>query len=186
VQIVVTGEKWMLGVLLLASVEAIACSSATPIKLMLKGPIVPAQKIAGDLRMQLPCRDETSALVCMCRPLVKATFEVTLGFRWKTIQMSKVSSERMKELGDALRSIEGYSGVTVKQSLGRSQDRVGRAVQQQRRNGVGSLLMIAPEVAAHAREGGLESEGGPAARSAAAPAGSRWIRQKFVINAVFV
>ena len=154
------------------------CGPVKPVKLVLRGPVVPAQQLAKELRLSLPCRLESSALACMCRPLAKANFEVVVGFRWKSVQMSQISSTRMKELGDALRSIDGYSGATIKLVSNRTQDQLPKGLLQQRRNGVSGLLAVSEDPKA--------ADAAPTAVPVAAPPGSRWVRQKLLISAVFV
>jgi hypothetical protein len=171
----------VLGALLFSGASSLwACAPGKPLKMVLRGPVLPAAQLAKELKLGLPCRLESSALACMCRPLAKANFEVVVGFRWKTTQMSEISTNRMKELGDALRAIEGYSGATIKMVAVPAQDKPVRALSLQRRNGVGGLLALAPSP----KGGELVSAALPV--TTPAPANSRWVRQKFVISAVFV
>lgn len=167
--------------LLLGFGQAWACAPAKPVKLVLRGTVMPAQQLAKELRLGLPCRLESSALACMCRPPASAHFEVVIGFRWKTGQMSDISSARMKELGEALRSIDGYSGATVKLVPLRAQDRAPRTMQAQRRSKVSDLLLaqVAPNTTASASAASSGRIGAPMPLV-------RWARQKIVINAAFV
>ncbi|MBC7610299.1 MAG: hypothetical protein H7228_12145 [Polaromonas sp.] len=150
-------------------------------KLVLRGEIQTSAVVANQLKSRLPCRQDSSTLACMCRPVARAFIEVTIGFRWKDAQMSQVSERRLKELGDGLRSIEGYGGATVKLVAGKSAEKIQRATALRRKTGVSDMITIAAKP---------EPEGKPSAVAVkpernAAPS-NRWVRQKFVIDAVFV
>lgn len=165
----------------LATGAAWACVGGPPVKLVLQGDILTSAVVADQLKSRLPCRNDSSALACMCRPLARAMIEVTVGFRWKDAQMSQVSERRLKELGDGLRSIEGYGGATVKLVPVRSTEKVPRSTVLRRKTGVGDMVAIAAKTNPDSKTALASLK-----PTVAVTQPTRWVRQKFVINVVFV
>ena len=96
--------------------------------------------------------------------------------------MSQVSERRLKELGDGLRKIDGFGGASVKIVRVKSPEKVSGATALQRKAGVANLVTMTakPNV-----DGGAPAVK-PSALSGRSMQKARWVREKFLINAVFV
>ena len=167
---------WLVA-LLLVSPSAKACMGAEPIKITLTGEVLSSEKLAQKILDKLPCRQQSSALACMCRPIAKAVVEVTIGFKWKGTQMSDISTKRLQELGKGLRSIEGFSSVSVKNVSTRNSDNAVRVVISQRKKMVGDMVKVTAKQPLDLDRPVLNKD---------QPTKTKWVRQKFVVNAVFV
>ncbi len=163
--------------LLLVSPAAWACNDAAPIKITLTGEVLSSEKLAQLVQDKLPCRQQSAALACMCRPIANVVIEVTIGFKWKGTQISEISSKRLQELGKGLHSIEGFSSARLKSSPTRSMDNASRVVITQRKKMVGEMLKVVAKQPLVLDQPVFKKE---------PPPKTKWVRHKFVVNAVFI